>query len=156
MSYEQFRQLAQSSSWAYLGFFAFESPSWESAAGRFSVFTATTEAIQLLQQKHNQPHATPKSFVLYAPGRIFEQTVIQSIWKIKTCWIPVRSHCESVREDILLHLRQRHVNWCIASSSTVISTSSLIIHSLFQAIHFTCWLTEIWSYDKANPCQNNI
>lgn len=39
---------AGSCTWAYLGFLAFESASWESAAGRFSVFTVTTEAIQLL------------------------------------------------------------------------------------------------------------
>lgn len=43
-----------SSTWAYLGFFALESASWQSAAGRFSVFTATTEAIQLL--KHDWTH----------------------------------------------------------------------------------------------------
>lgn len=37
-----------SSTTAHLGFFALESASWESAAGRFSVFTATKVAIQLL------------------------------------------------------------------------------------------------------------
>lgn len=53
----------QSSPWAYLGFFAFESASWESAAGRFSVFTAATEAIQLLQHKYGQPQANSDHYL---------------------------------------------------------------------------------------------
>lgn len=41
----------------YLGFLALESASWESAAGLFSVFTETMEAIQLLQETHDRPNA---------------------------------------------------------------------------------------------------
>ena len=51
------------SSRAYLGFFALESASWGSAAGRFSVFTATTEAIQVLWQKQDQPHANSDDYL---------------------------------------------------------------------------------------------
>lgn len=85
-----------SSTWAYLGFFALESASWQSAAGRFSVFTATTEAIQLL--KHDWTRSTCPH---HWPLQLTISNTSQNSWRRKaaTC-----THWPSLQESSWNHI----------------------------------------------------